>query len=151
LGVPTGMEGQLLLGTLMIVATVVFHALGLVHLAKLLKRMALSLEFIGATWSHLTLLVVTVLTIIAIHAAESLGWAYLFCYLGEFAELNRAMYFSVVTSTTLGYGDVTLSEQWQLLGSFEAIGGLILFGASTAFLFGVTLRLFEEKPISGSP
>ena len=52
------------------------------------------------------------------------------------------MYFSVVTTTTLGYGDFTLSDRWRVLASFQAIGGLILFGASTAFLFEIIRRLF---------
>ena len=62
----------------------------------------------------------------------------------EFDELQPSLYFSVVTATTLGYGDVTLSERWQLLGTFEAMGGLILFGASTAFLMELMRHLFSS-------
>ncbi len=65
--------------------------------------------------------------------------------LGEFDSIERALYFSIVTSTTLGYGDITLSEQWQLLSTFEAMGGLILFGATTAFLLGVMRDIFENN------
>ncbi len=55
-----------------------------------------------------------------------------------------ALYFSVVTSSTLGYGDITLTGRWQLLANFEAMGGLILFGASTAFLNAITRSWFSH-------
>ena len=91
------------------------------------------------------LLVVAVLGLIAIHTTSALAWAGVFYSLGEFTGLSKALYFSIVTSTTLGYGDITLTERWQLLASFEAMGGLILFGVSTAFLLGVTRKLFEDN------
>jgi voltage-gated potassium channel Kch len=78
------------------------------------------------------------------HTIEAWCWAALFLYLGEFSELRQALYFSVVTSTTLGYGDIILSERWQILGTFEVMGGLILFGTSTAFLLELMRRLFKE-------
>ncbi len=62
----------------------------------------------------------------------------------EFDDLTKALYFSVTTSTTLGYGDITLSPQWQLLSTFEAIAGLLLFGASTAFLLALMKNLFDD-------
>ena len=76
-------------------------------------------------------------------------WAIIYLQLGEFEVLTDALYFSVVTSTTLGYGDIVLSSKWQLLGTFEAMGGLILFGTSTAFLLNVMRRLFDEPPDNG--
>ena len=138
--------GQLLLGTLMIVVTVVFHVAGLVYLASVLKRVAPSVEHFRPMVGTTCLLGIAVLIIIGIHTTEAWGWAALFFSLGEFADLNQALYFSVVTATTLGYGDITLSARWQLLGTFEAMGGLILFGASTAFLLGVMRHLFEDTP-----
>ena len=90
------------------------------------------------------LLGVAVFGIIGIHTVSAWGWAGVYVTLGEFTDLGEALYFSVVTSTTLGYGDLTLTGRWQLLASFEAMGGLILFGLSTAFLLGVTRNLFEK-------
>ena len=50
-----------------------------------------------------------------------------------------------VTATTLGYGDITLSEEWRLLGAFEAMGGLILFATSTAFLMRAVRNVMDEN------
>jgi voltage-gated potassium channel Kch len=84
-----------------------------------------------------------VLAIVAIHTIEACCWAALYYRLGEFVDFERALYFSVVTATTLGFGDVTLSARWQLLSTFEVMGGLLLFGTSTAFLLEALRHLFK--------
>ena len=54
---------------------------------------------------------------------------------------ERAVYFSIVTFTTLGYGDITLPyEEWRILSGVEALNGILLFGWTTAFLFAVVQR-----------
>lgn len=63
----------------------------------------------------------------------------------QVGEFDKALYFSVVTATTLEYGNLTVSKQWRLLASFEAMGGLILFGAGTASLFAMTRPLVDHE------
>ena len=48
----------------------------------------------------------------------------------------------MVTFTTLGYGDITLSQQWRLLSSFEAATGIIMFGWTTALVITTVQRVF---------
>ena len=62
-------------------------------------------------------------------------WALLYVVLGAIESLEKAVYFSTVTFTTLGFGDITLEERWRLLSSFEAANGLLMFGWSTALVF----------------
>ena len=39
----------------------------------------------------------------------------------------RKKYFSIVTFTTLGYGDITLADhEWRLLSGIEALNGILL-------------------------
>lgn len=64
-------------------------------------------------------------------------WAVLYLYLGEFERFNDAFYFSGVTFTSLGYGDITLSEAHRGLSPVQAANGLMMFGVSTAILFAV--------------
>ncbi|MEM7610939.1 MAG: potassium channel family protein [Pseudomonadota bacterium] len=138
------MREQLLFGTVMILITVIFHISCLVLLANMLKRMTIALKNVHVRISNLSTLVFSVIYIIGIHTVEAWTWAIVYLQMGEFDSLIRALYFSVVTLTTLGYGDITLSESAQLLGTFEAMGGLILFGASTAFLLASMRHLFED-------
>jgi hypothetical protein len=65
---------------------------------------------------------------------EVLVWAITYLLLNAMDGFEQAFYFSMVTFTTLGYGDVLLEEQWRLLGSFEAANGTIMFGWTTAIV-----------------
>lgn len=138
------LSSQLLLGTALIVGNAVFHVSCLVWLAGMLKSIGTAPSFSPNRKGLILLLALAVLGLIAIHTISASAWAVVYLAVGEFTEISKALYFSIVTSTTLGYGDITLSERWQLLASFEAMGGLILFGASTAFLLAVTTSWFSH-------
>ena len=71
-------------------------------------------------------------------------WALTLYMLGVFDALEPALYFSMISFTTLGFGDVILPDHWRLLSGFIATDGFILFGLNTAFLFEVLRRLREE-------
>ena len=72
-------------------------------------------------------------------------WALLYLGLGVFDTLEASVYFSTVAFTTLGFGDITLSEDWRLMSALMAANGLILFSLNTAFLIEVVRRLIPEK------
>ena len=130
----------------MIIVSVVFHVAALVYLVTILKYFSVITQIRKAgRLRSVGLLSISVVYIVFVHSVESWGWATIYYILGEFSDMQQSLYFSVVTATTLGYGDLTLSDRWQLLSSFEAMGGLILFGVSVAFLFEI-LRPFLDKP-----
>lgn len=59
-------------------------------------------------------------------------WALLFRWLGEFSSFDQAFYHSAVNFSTLGYGDIVMSDEHKLLGPLEAINGVLMIGVSTA-------------------
>jgi len=59
-------------------------------------------------------------------------WSLLYIALGAFEDFETAMYFSGVTFTSLGYGDVVLSGRMRLLAPLQAANGLMMFGITTA-------------------
>jgi hypothetical protein len=59
-------------------------------------------------------------------------WALLYRVLGAFEDFETALYFSGVTFTTLGYGDVVLSGRMRLLAPLQAANGVMMFGITTA-------------------
>ena len=61
-------------------------------------------------------------------------WALLFQVLGEFPSFAEAFYHSAVNFSTLGYGDIVMSEKHKLLGPLESINGVLMIGLSTAAL-----------------
>ncbi|MHA1134629.1 MAG: potassium channel family protein [Alphaproteobacteria bacterium] len=75
---------------------------------------------------------------------EVWAWALLYVGLGAIETLETAVYFSTVTFTTLGFGDITLDEDWRLLSSFEAANGLLMFGWSTALVFAAVQWVYDS-------
>lgn len=61
-------------------------------------------------------------------------WALLFQFVGEFEQFQAAFYHSAVNFSTLGYGDLVMTEKHRLLGPLEAVNGVIMIGVSTAVL-----------------
>jgi hypothetical protein len=57
-------------------------------------------------------------------------------------SLQAAAYFSGVTYTTTGYGDLVLPESWRLVGAIEALTGVLMCGWSTGFFFLIVSRRF---------
>ncbi|SIS64767.1 ion channel [Phaeovulum vinaykumarii] len=61
-------------------------------------------------------------------------WALAYLWLGIFPTIEEAVYFSLVSFTTLGYGDVLLPPEWGILGGMAAATGLLNIGLLTALL-----------------
>ena len=127
----------------MIALTVVIHTLGIIFLIRLLSRWAPRLRPSASYLGMLETLTLTVVALFFLHTLEIWAWAALYMLVGEFSDIQRALYFSTVTFSTLGYGDITLQDHWQLISSFEAVNGVILFGVSTAFVFAVIQKIYQ--------
>jgi hypothetical protein len=74
---------------------------------------------IGASRITFTVVIDT-LGIFLIPLLEIWNWTLLCLWLGQIESLEGIFYFSTVTFTIPGYGDITLNERWQPLSSFEA-------------------------------
>jgi hypothetical protein len=61
-------------------------------------------------------------------------WAGFYRMLGVFPTMESAVYFSLVSYTTLGYGDVILPLKWRILGGMTGASGFLNFGLMTAML-----------------
>jgi hypothetical protein len=72
-------------------------------------------------------------------------WAGMYRLLGALSDLEEALYFSTVTFTTLGYGDVVLQSSWRLLASFQAVNGIIMFGWTTAVIVALVQRILVHE------
>ncbi len=83
--------------------------------------------------------------IVVTHLLQIAIWSIVLAWLGAIDGAEPAIYFSLVTYTTLGYGDITLDEGTRLFASFASITGLLTFGLSTALLVGLFGRLIAEE------
>ena len=69
-------------------------------------------------------------------------WAGVYLMVGTIEKIETALYFSMVTFTTLGYGDVLLDERWRLMAAIEAANGIIIFGLTTAAVVAAVQRVY---------
>lgn len=131
---------QVAWGSMLVFATTVVHAgctAGALRSLRGLRpqRWRSSPSFIA------TMLIATlVLLMFLVSVLESFLWAGAYLYAGAIEGLEQALYFSIVTYTTLGYGDITLDQEWRLLASLQAANGIIMFGWSTAAIVIATVQ-----------
>lgn len=92
-------------------------------------------------WSGTTLLIWLAAWMIVLHLVEVIIWGLVYAWSGAMPDVQAALYFSAVTYTTTGYGDLTLPEPWQLVGGVEALTGILMCGLSAGFFFAVMGRL----------
>ena len=136
-----------LIGALLIAATVAIHAFGTTTWVHWLQRRTTEHEGQWLKRYSLQTLIGTGLLLALLHVVQISIWAYTYLLLlpgGELETFETALYFSFVTFTTLGYGDITLSEGWRLLSGIQALNGILLVGWSTAVLFAVVQRIWQD-------
>ena len=130
---------QLTLAAVMAVVMAFVHLVGLAILTRILRFRARILR--GFRILPLALLYGATVGTFVIHAVEIWLYAILYLRLDAFDQFEQALYFSVVTYSTLGYGDLLMPHQWRVLGASEAPVGIIMLGWSTAFLISLLSRL----------
>ena len=90
-------------------------------------------------------MIATVSVLMMAHACEVVVCALAYAIVGAAPPRVDLVYFAFVNYTTLGYGDVTPVERWQLLGPMTAMNGVLLFGWSTAVIFEVLRRTMAHS------
>jgi len=129
---------RILITCVLVGVTVTIHAVGIsLLLRSLMRSHALSIPgFWPATW----LVIGLTSWLLLIHMAEIAVWGLCYFWLGCFSDLESAHYFSGVTYTTLGYGDLLLPEPWRVLAPIEALTGILMCALSTGLFFAVVSR-----------
>jgi len=78
---------------------------------------------------------------------QALLWAMFYLWnpaMAELPDLESALYFSMVTFTTLGYGDIVLTDSWRILSAIESANGAIAVGWTTALIFYVIQHVYRH-------
>jgi len=82
--------------------------------------------------------------LILIHMVEISVWGLFYLWQGCLPDAESAFYFSGVTYTTVGYGDLVLSKPWRLLAPLEALTGILMCGLSTGLFFALIYRWIKN-------
>lgn len=82
--------------------------------------------------------------LVLLHLAEISVWALFYLWRGCLTDAESAFYFSGITYTTLGYGDVVLARPWRLLAPVEGLIGVLMCGLSTGYFFVVGNFIYQR-------
>lgn len=137
------MWSNLLIGASLLIFSIFIHAFATRLMMKLALRKARNKNSTIVSKELWTSFIVIVM--FAASFIETWAWAFTYLHLGAIENLEEALYFSIVTFTTLGYGDITLSESYRLLASIEAANGIIIFGWSTAVTMSVVQKFYFKS------
>lgn len=137
------MVAKLLVALGLMALCVAVHAVGLSGAIHWLRhgRSAVDARF----WPPIWILIRIAAWIILLHLVQVATWAAFYTWQQAMPDLQTAFYFSIVTYTTTGYGDLVLPQEWRVVGGIEALTGILMCGLSTGFFFAVLIKLFGVK------
>jgi hypothetical protein len=139
---------NVLIMTVLIILTTGFHAGGMILALKLSrldrgdKLMRRFFKPLHIPWFRVSNIV---LLMFLVAVAEVTLWAVAYQALGAIDGFEPALYFSMVTFTTLGYGEIVLDPNWRLLASCEAAIGIIMFGWTTAIVIAGVQKFYFKQ------
>ena len=77
-----------------------------------------------------------------LHGLEAVIWAIAYRLLDALPDFGSAILYSLGAMTTYGHENISLEVHWQLMGALESLNGWLLFGLTTAFLFGMVEKVW---------
>ena len=135
----------LLLGWLAVIISMVIQVTAVVVMLRYLMRIVSEPSNANAgVLFDCYVISIVLLVLFTGHLLQVGAWATLFQALNEFSDFQTAFYHSMVNFTSLGYGDIVMSERWRLLGALEASVGILMFGLSAGILVAVMNPLFAR-------
>ena len=138
------MVWTLLTAWCLLALTVTIHAAGL---SAILRRASSRLPK-ARFWPVTRRLVWVAWWLILLHLAEIAVWALFYWWQQCLPDAESSFYFSGVTYTTVGYGDLVLPHEWRLLGPVEGLTGILMCGLSTGLFFAIVSKFLAAKPDS---
>ena len=129
---------KVLIAAGLVVVTVAMHAVGF---DALLRAMMRSHALDTSGFRPVTRLVIGLTCwLILVHLAEIFVWGLFYFSQGCLPDVESALYFSGVTYTTVGYGELVLPKPWRMLAPVEALTGILMCGLSTGLFFALVSR-----------
>ena len=86
--------------------------------------------------------------LVLLHLVEIVVWGLFYWWQKCLPDAESSFYFSAVTYTTVGYGDLVLPQEWRLVGAVEGLTGILMCGLSTGLFFAVVSKLLAATPAS---
>ena len=135
---------QIALGSLILGICSAIHIGILAIGVEILRRVGRRLLTPHKTGHWVLLTALAFIAVVLAHTIQVWVWAISFVALSIVQDFSEAIYFSLVTYTTLGYGDIIAGDDSRVFAAMAAVTGLLNFGLSTAFLVGFLAKLLPR-------
>ena len=135
---------NLVCGGIVIALTVIVHTIGLMAVTRGMTWFV-SLFRVHGRRSRVFAMITVVIGIFAVLTVEVWLWAAAYLVLGVMPDFETALYFSTITFSTVGYGDVVPAHEWRQFAALEGVDGFLLIGWSTAYLIAAGMRVGPFK------
>ena len=133
----------LFVAAVLVAGTVALHAGGLAwvlsHSMKSRKQTPTGL------WPISWRLIQVAWLLIVIHVGEIAVWALFYLWEKCLPDAESAFYFSGVTYTTIGYGDLVLIKPWRILGPIEGVTGILMCALSAGLFYAIVSRIYLPR------
>lgn len=136
---------QIMWGSLYLGLCFVVEVLLLVWCTLVIVHLSIRLRHLSRAMRTAAVISVSLAFIVLAHTLQVWLWAGVWIWSDVLTDWNEALYFSLVTYTTLGYGDIVLGPGLRIFAAFAAVAGLLAFGLSTAYLVALISRIFEGR------
>jgi hypothetical protein len=137
------MVSRLLISGLLMAACVAVHAAGLIAAFRWLDRGRVFDD--QRFWYVTGMLIAVAGCLVGMHISDIALWGAYYWWGHALQGFRVALYFSAVTYTTVGYGDVVLPDHWRLVGGVEALTGILMCGWSTGAFFSIVHRMTAPR------
>ena len=134
------MINQLIIGSVIIAITVAIQAEMFNLFSKRFEAIIQICRRALRRFANTGAIIVAVLHVLLVQTIIVWLWAIVFIVLGDFAALEPALYFSLTSFTTVGFGDIVLSPESRLLSGLTSANGFLSFGWSTAYMVELVRR-----------
>jgi len=151
IGLPLGsgiLLDQILVGGAASLLNLIIHAVLLAAVVWIVGRLSVSDTFAPHLLQYTLVIVAVGTLLVAGHFTEVAVWAVTYDLVGAAPPGANLVYLAFGNYTTLGYGDMALSEPWRLLAPMTALNGIMLIGWSTALIIEI-LRRSGTAPVQG--
>jgi len=140
------------LGAALILANTAIHGAAMVFLMERIRTHHMLERAQRSRITRVTFVSATLLVLLAATLVEAALWGCTYLAVGALTGFEPALYFSMVTYTGLGYGDMVLPPgSFRLLSSLEAANGILMLGWSTAVTLAVMQRVYGTRGARAHP
>ena len=134
---------QIMYGSAVLLVCAVVHIL---IIARLIRHLRKHDHFTEEKSTRHQLLTVCALVLVLLfsHTIQIYISAFSLWAIGALPGYEAPIYYSLVTYTTVGYGDVVLDPGYRIAGAMISATGILMFGITTAFVVGLFSRILGE-------